>query len=127
MLEAPNSLSIHPIQPQTHSSVQHGERPLGVHFDEESRKFLLQGKGMTYSLGVDGDGEVWHQHWGRGIDRGVDDTFVPVNASRLDYCKREWPDTGRGDFRIPAFCVRTADGHTVSHLQYEKHTIETEL
>lgn len=37
--------------------------------------------------------------------------------------RREFPDLGRGDFRIPAVRVRQSAGYTVSDLQYQSHTV----
>lgn len=37
--------------------------------------------------------------------------------------RREFPDLGRGDFRIPAVRIRQSAGYTVSDLQYQSHTV----
>lgn len=37
--------------------------------------------------------------------------------------RREFPDQGRGDFRVPAIRIRESAGYTVSDLQYQSHTI----
>ena len=37
--------------------------------------------------------------------------------------RREYPDLGRGDFRIPAFQIRQSEGYTVSDFQYKSHDV----
>lgn len=37
--------------------------------------------------------------------------------------RREFPDNGRGDFRIPAMHIKQAAGHTVSKFIYQSHDI----
>ncbi|KAL4995392.1 Melibiase-domain-containing protein [Aspergillus recurvatus] len=37
--------------------------------------------------------------------------------------RREFPDQGRGDFRIPAVRIRQTAGYTVSDLQYQGHEV----
>jgi alpha-galactosidase len=39
--------------------------------------------------------------------------------------RREFPDQGRGDFRIPAIRIRQSEGYTVSELQYQSHTVSS--
>lgn len=36
--------------------------------------------------------------------------------------RRELPDQGRGDFRIPGIRIRQPEGYTVSHLKYRSYT-----
>lgn len=37
--------------------------------------------------------------------------------------RREFPDQGRGDFRIPAVRIRQSEGYTVSNLQYQSFDV----
>lgn len=37
--------------------------------------------------------------------------------------RREFPDQGRGDFRIPAVRIRQSPGYTVTDLQYTSHEV----
>ena len=37
--------------------------------------------------------------------------------------RREYPDLGRGDFRIPAIRIRQSVGHAISDLRYESHKV----
>lgn len=37
--------------------------------------------------------------------------------------RREFPDQGRGDFRIPAVRIRESAGYTISDLQYVSHEV----
>lgn len=42
--------------------------------------------------------------------------------STQEHVRRELPDLGRGDFRVPALRVKH-DGHTVTHFKYESHSV----
>lgn len=37
--------------------------------------------------------------------------------------RREFPDLGRGDFRVPAFVIRQGEGTTVTDFQYKSHNL----
>lgn len=37
--------------------------------------------------------------------------------------RREFPDTGRGDFRVPAVRIRQTEGYAVSALLYDSHEV----
>jgi alpha-galactosidase len=37
--------------------------------------------------------------------------------------RREFPDLGQGDFRVPAIRIRQTEGYVVSELQYQSHKV----
>lgn len=37
--------------------------------------------------------------------------------------KREFPDLGRGDFRVPAVRIRQSEGYTVTDSRYQSHDV----
>lgn len=41
----------------------------------------------------------------------------------LSNVRREFPDVGRSDFRLPAIHIKHADGNTVSAFHYQSHEI----
>lgn len=41
----------------------------------------------------------------------------------LGRARREFPDQGRGDFRVPAVRIRQTEGYTVSDLRYQSHSV----
>ncbi|KAJ2969800.1 hypothetical protein NQ176_g8483 [Zarea fungicola] len=117
-----------------------------IHIDESQRSvtmksaivvdgtsFALNGRNVSYRFHVDrASGDLVSDHFGRLVS----ETFAiePVGRqggwSTSAGVRREFPDLGRGDFRTPAFRVRTAAGGTVTALKYHSHDIrlgKTEL
>jgi alpha-galactosidase len=74
----------------------------------------------------DNTGDLRSDHFGGSItgpiptDRGFE---INRRAGLPDRVRREFPDQGRGDFRIPAIRIRQSEGYTVSALQYQSHTV----
>jgi alpha-galactosidase len=81
---------------------------------------------MSYLFHVDTEsGDLISDHFG-----GPTTDFTPP-ASILPWgwheaksnTRREFPDIGRGDFRLPAIHIEHADGDTVSAFRYKSHEI----
>ena len=89
--------------------------------------FALNGDNVSYRLHVDNStGDLLLDHFGGfvdgdGIIADVDEVQGWVGA--IGRARREFPDLGRGDFRIPAVQIRQAQGYTISNLQYQSHHI----
>lgn len=88
--------------------------------------FALNGQGTSYRFHVDlNSGDLISSHFGGAIDEdgpGIPRSFgvwSPKDHAR----RREIPDLGRGDFRVPAVHIRHAKGHTVSRFRYKSHTV----
>ncbi|KAJ4361981.1 hypothetical protein N0V83_010922 [Neocucurbitaria cava] len=88
--------------------------------------FTLSADGMAYLFHVDTDsGDLISDHFG-----GPATDFTPP-ATILPYgwhdekanTRREFPDIGRSDFRLPAIHIEHADGDTVSAFLYQSHEI----
>ena len=81
---------------------------------------------MSYLFHVDTDtGDLISDHFG-----GPTTDFIPpanINPSGwvdgFGNDRREFPDIGRGDFRLPAIHIEHADGDTVSAFRYQSHDI----
>jgi alpha-galactosidase len=88
--------------------------------------FSLNAQGMSYLFHVDtGSGDLLSDHFG-----GPSGDFTPPaepwlsgwNAD-LANVRREFPDVGRSDPRLPAIHIEHADGDTVSAFRYQSHNI----
>lgn len=87
--------------------------------------FALNGKGTSYRFHVDKEtGDLLSSHFGGPVS---EDPIIAVSArenwSTKSNIRREFPEVGRGDFRVPAVHIRHSQGHTVTHFKYRSHTI----
>lgn len=86
----------------------------------------MTGDNASYLFHVDEEtGDLTSDHWG-----GLADGYrQPANVYQggwvdgLGNARREFPDIGRGDFRLPAIHIKHADGDTVSAFTYKSHEI----
>ena len=81
---------------------------------------------MSYLFHVDrANGDLVSDHFGGPAD----DFTTPVHmfeggwSDGLTNTRREFPDIGRSDFRLPAIHILHADGDTVSAFYYHSHKI----
>ncbi|KAJ5497471.1 hypothetical protein N7463_009458 [Penicillium fimorum] len=89
--------------------------------------FALNGENVSYRIHVDNaTGDLLGDHFGGPVG-----TDIPLEAvgevngwdSHIGRVRREFPDQGRGDFRIPAIRIRQSAGYTVSEFQYKSHKL----
>jgi alpha-galactosidase len=89
--------------------------------------FALNGDNLSYRFHVDnGTGDLWSDHFGASVTGNIPFENVPaVNGwvGMPGRVRREFPDQGRGDFRIPAIRIRQSEGYTVSDLQYQSYDV----
>ena len=66
-----------------------------------------------------------HDHYESRLSDPIPYENVDINGQtgRLSIISREFPDQGRGDFRLPAIHLRNGDGCTVSEFIYVSHEI----
>lgn len=57
------------------------------------------------------------------MEDGIAAEVGPVQGwvNKIGRVRREFPDLGRGDFRVPAFQIKQTAGYTVSDFRYESH------
>jgi len=84
---------------------------------------------VSYVMRVLDDGSLGHVHFGAPLSAGRSYRHLgPRSGSfenRLgDPIALEYPTRGTGDYRVPAFGVRLADGSGVVALRYASHRIE---
>lgn len=93
----------------------------------DGTSFALNGENVSYRFHVDNaTGDLFSDHFGGSITGEIPTEIVSeVNGwvNRIGRVRREFPDQGRGDFRVPAIRIRQTEGYTVSDLQYESHTV----
>ncbi|KAL4964216.1 alpha-galactosidase [Aspergillus stella-maris] len=91
-----------------------------ITFDKET--FTLTGRNLTYKFHVDAStSDLRTDHFGARITGPIPNDPNPIIdgwTGMPDRVRREFPDAGRGDFRVPAFRIRQAEGHTVSEFKY---------
>lgn len=89
--------------------------------------FALNGDNVSYRFHVDNStGDLLSDHFGGSVSGPIPtEAMADVNGwvGEQGRVKREFPDQGRGDFRIPAIRIRQSEGYTVSDLQYRSYSV----
>ncbi|MCD8021232.1 MAG: alpha-galactosidase [Clostridiales bacterium] len=110
---------------------------MNIVFDKEKEVFLLQTERTTYGITIVDDRYVEHLYYGRKIE-DTDIRYLlreeeyptPPSSNRreevsfLNCAQMEYSETGMGDFRESAFCVRSTDGFRAGELAYEGYEIQ---
>lgn len=81
---------------------------------------------MAYLFHVDHlSGDLVSDHFGAPVDDFTPATYVSPQGwhDNLATKRREFPDIGRSDVRLPAIHIEHADGDTVTALLYESHEV----
>lgn len=89
-------------------------------------RFTLRGNNMVYQFHVDSaNGELISDHFGGPIDDFIPPAQIDQSGwhASLAAERREFPDMGRSDFRLPAIHIEHGDGNTVSEFAYQSHEI----
>lgn len=110
-----------------------------ISYNEEKRIFKLDSKTSSYIFYVFRDEHLVHLYYGAKIpDDNVIDlrlrqngcaSFSPMVKDIWDGCHApdmtpfEYPTTGVGDYRLTAYCTKSAEGNTVCDLFYKDHRI----
>lgn len=90
--------------------------------------FSLSSGNVSYQFHVDPlTLDLIHDHWGAYAAETVPDFDGSLSGwgGPYTYRRREFPDLGRGDFRVPAIHIEHADGNTVSAFSYTGYNIST--
>lgn len=89
--------------------------------------FSLNGDNVSYRFHVENStGDLLSDHFGGSVTGPIPtEVMAAVNGwvGEQGRVRREFPDQGRGDFRIPAIRIRQSEGYTVSDLQYQSHSV----
>ncbi|KAF5024348.1 hypothetical protein F66182_3578 [Fusarium sp. NRRL 66182] len=93
----------------------------------DGSSFALNGDNVSYRFHVDnGTGDLINDHYGGPVaEESITAEIGPVQGwvGLLGRVRREFPDLGRGDFRVPAFQIQQSGGSTVSDFRYRSHEV----
>lgn len=109
---------------------------MGIIFDEKENVFVLNTENTTYAIAVTDNVYLCHAYYGRRVEgrnfryllKEEEAPYVPSRNVReknsfLDMAFMEYPETGMGDYRESAFCMRSLSGHRASELKYKGYEI----
>lgn len=89
--------------------------------------FALNGDGVSYRFHVDNTtGDLIGDHFGGMVTENTyEEPIDPIQGwvNLVGRERREFPDLGRGDFRIPAVQIRQSAGYQISAFQYKSHDV----
>ncbi|KAH9884233.1 glycoside hydrolase family 36 protein [Xylariomycetidae sp. FL2044] len=88
--------------------------------------FSLSSSNVSYQFHVDPlTLDLVHDHWGAFSAEAVPQFTGTTGGwgGPYTYRRREFPDLGRGDFRVPAVHIEHADGNTVSAFAYTGYEV----
>ncbi|KAI8161078.1 Alpha-galactosidase 2 [Colletotrichum sp. SAR 10_70] len=92
----------------------------------DGTSFALNGDHTSYRFHVDElTGDLLTDHFGGSATESMAMLAPEVNGwvDMIGRVRREYPDLGRGDFRVPALQIRETAGYTISDLQYRSHRV----
>ncbi|MFJ5716119.1 alpha-galactosidase [Neobacillus sp. NPDC093127] len=107
-----------------------------VEWNEKEKVFHLYNGRVSYIIQIVLEKYPAHLYWGRQVrtrqpssilafkGRAFSPTTEPdAPKFSLDTLPQEYPAYGNGDFRSPAYQLRTADGSTITEFVYNSHEI----
>lgn len=107
-----------------------------IRFDEKNKVFMLDTENTSYAFAIADGRYVCHLYYGKKLAqtdiryllREDEAPFTPAANKRetgafLDYAPMEYPETGMGDYRDTALCIRSMAGHRASELCYAGYEI----
>ncbi|KAI2463395.1 glycoside hydrolase family 36 protein [Annulohypoxylon bovei var. microspora] len=95
---------------------------------DDGPSFTLSSSNISYQFHVDPlTLDLVHDHWGAYAAETVPDFNGIISGwgGPYTYRRREFPDLGRGDFRVPAIHIQHSDGNTVSAFSYTGYDISS--
>lgn len=110
---------------------------MSIIFDEKENIFLIHTENTSYAMALVDGTNLHHVYYGKRIHSTnlryvlCEDVypFIPSTAKRetngyIESSAFEYPQTGMGDYRDSAFCVKSMDGHRASELVYRGYEIK---
>ncbi len=112
--------------------------PEMIVYDENKKTFSLHTARTTYQFMIDRFGVLLHLYYGPKAqgnmeflltyaDRGNSGNIYDAGNLReysYDQLPQEYPVSGMGDYRTPAFVLKNADGSIAADLRYRSHEIK---
>lgn len=109
---------------------------MAIIYNDKEQVFMLHTPHTTYAIAVTDGSYLCHLYYGKKIQdahiryllKEDEPPYVPSKNRReentfLDIFPMEYPETGMGDYRESAFCVKSADGHRASACGYTGYEI----
>ncbi len=109
---------------------------MNIKYDENRQVFLINTEHTSYGMAVTDGRYLCHLYYGKRIEdtdlryllREDEPPFVPSENVRetgsfLDAAYMEYPESGMGDYRESAFCMRDERGFRASELSYDGYEI----
>ena len=110
---------------------------MGIIYSAASREIHIYNEYISYIIQILDNGELANLYYGKKIRHKEDFSYLLEGQLRSlavykkendyffspQYTKMEYPCTGTGDFREPAFEVRQMNGSRIVCLQYDGHEI----
>ncbi|MFJ7727459.1 alpha-galactosidase [Neobacillus sp. NPDC097160] len=107
-----------------------------IEWNEGDQVFHLYNSNISYLMQIVHGKYLAHLYWGRRVQvlqpisiltfkgRAFSPTPEPADTQfSLDTLPQEYPAFGTGDFREPAYQLRTRDGSTITEFVYDSHEI----
>ncbi|WP_191274953.1 alpha-galactosidase [Neobacillus kokaensis] len=107
-----------------------------IEWNKQDRIFHLYNRGISYVIQIVHGKYPAHLYWGSRVQTlqpasiltCKSRAFSPTNEPKdtqfsLDTLPQEYPAFGNGDFRSPAYQLRTRDGSTITEFVYDSHEI----
>ena len=111
---------------------------MAIYFDEKEQVFMLHTPNTTYAIAITDGSYLCHLYYGKKVQSSQiryllkedEPPYVPSKHRRetnafLDTIPMEYPETGMGDYRESAFCVRSVRGHRASACAYKGYEIKS--
>ena len=110
---------------------------MAIVFSEKTQEIHIFNRWISYIIQIMDNGELSNLYFGKRIGHKDDFSYLLEGGLRSlavytkendyfmspQYTRMEYPCTGTGDFREPAFSVRQSDGSHVVHLKYQGYTV----
>ena len=92
----------------------------------DGTSFALNSANASYRFHVDAEsGDLITDHFGGSVTE-TPPAHIASNGggwSTSEHLRREFPDAGRGDFRVPAVQITQAGGHALCDFRYKSHEV----
>lgn len=108
-----------------------------IRYNEQSKTFVLYGKGYSYAMYVGAGGFLQHLYYGKTLPETDTEYLLRQYGAphelqsadgwqdvRSNEMPSEWGGYGRGDYREPTVIVTRADGARMSRFRYASHTVQ---
>lgn len=109
-----------------------------IRYHEKSRGFHLFNDKVSYMMQIMSNDQMANIYFGSRLNDREDFSYLiktkycseaaytseeEEDKLSLQYIQQEYPAYGTSDFRYPAYCIKQADGSSITSFTYRSHTI----